>query len=196
MWKYVFTIFFFVTSLNPILAQVDNPARIPQIEKYLANLKTFEADLTQQNPDGSQARGKFFLNRPKKFRIKYTEPKELILVSDGSFFIEYDPKEDIPNFISLESTPASLFLQDKITLSGEVSIRYLKEKDGLIFVELYKTKDPDVGSITLIFSDKPMSMIGWIINDAQQNTTAITLQNIKENQPIQDSLFETARIKP
>lgn len=196
MWKYVFAIFFFVTSLNLVFAQVDNPARIPQIEKYLANLKTFEADLTQQNPDGSQARGKFFLNRPKKFRIKYTEPKELILVSDGSFFIEYDPKEDIPNFISLESTPASLFLQDKITLSGEVSIRYLKEKDGLIFVELYKTKDPDVGSITLIFSDKPMSMIGWIINDAQQNTTAITLQNIKENQPIQDSLFETARIKP
>lgn len=86
MWKYVFAIFFFVTSLNLVFAQVDNPARIPQIEKYLANLKTFEADLTQQNPDGSQARGKFFLNRPKKFRIKYTEPKELILVSDGSFF--------------------------------------------------------------------------------------------------------------
>lgn len=175
-------------------ANADQQKMVQKIESYLAGLKTFEADLVQQNPDQSIAKGKFYLDRPQKFRVQYSEPKEKIVVSDGSFFIEYDPKEDIPNFISIESTPASLFLQEKLKLSGDVSVQSIIEKDGLILASVYKTKEPDVGVLTLVFSQNPMSLIGWVIEDAQQNTTSISLSNIKENKPINKKLFETSRI--
>lgn len=194
MLKFIVRVFFVCIFVSPVCAKVDKAARIAQIEAYFGNLKTFESDVVQQNPDGSESKGKFYLSRPDKFRIKYTEPKELIYVYDGSVFVEYDPKMDLPHFIPLDSTPASLFLQEKIKLSGDVTLRQLTEKNGLIYAELSKTQDPDAGSITLILNDKPISLAGWIIVDAQQNTTVIRMHNIKENQPIKENLLTTSRV--
>jgi outer membrane lipoprotein-sorting protein len=172
-----------------------NQQVIQKIESYFDGLKTFQADLYQRNPDGSIAKGKFFLQRPDQFRIQYSEPKEVILVSDGSVFIEYDPKEDIPNFISLESTPAHLLLKPKFRLSGEISVRSIKVQNGIVQAEVYKTAEPDMGHITLMFSEKPMKLVRWIVQDSQGNLTEVSLSNIQENQPLKGGLFDTARVK-
>lgn len=194
MVKFASRFLIILLTIAPLNAAPSRQVLVQQIETYWDNMKTYQADLKQQNPDQSIAKGQLFLNRPAKFRIQYSEPKELILVSDGSFFIEYDPKEDVPNFISLESTPASLLLKEKLKLSGDVSVRDIRVDDGMIFAVLYKTQEPDVGSITLIFKEKPMLLIGWMIEDSQGNVTTISLNNIQENKPIKDSLFETSQI--
>ena len=191
-------IFLFVLGMlvfvKPAEASAQKQAAIQKIENYFDHLKTLQADLVQINPDRSLAKGKFYWQRPEKFRIQYTEPKDNIFVSDGRFFIEYDPKEDMPNFISLESTPASLFLKDKLRLSGDVSVRHIEVSGGHITVVLYKTQDPDVGNLTMVFEEKPMKLVHWIIHDAQGNTTEVSLKNIVENQPINESKFATSRV--
>lgn len=194
MLRIILSVLIMLISISPLEAVPQKQATIQQIEKYFDGLKTYEADLMQINPDQSKAKGKFFLSRPEKFRVQYSEPKELILVSDGSFLIEYDPKEDIPNFLSLESTPANLLLKEKLKLSGDISVRDITQANGTLHAVLYKTKEPDMGTITLIFNEKPMSLVGWIIEDPQQNTTIISLRNVKENKPIKKDLFETSRI--
>jgi len=194
MSRVILRLFLWVLCAAPLNAEAPNPVLVKQIETYLDGLKTYQADLQQVNPDQSVAKGKFFLNRPHKFRVQYSEPKEQIVVSDGKFFIEYDPKEDVPNFISLESTPASLFLRDKLRLSGDVSVKSLHIDSGVIYAVLYKTQEPDVGSLTMVFREKPMQLIGWMVEDGQGNITKVSLRNVIENKPIKDSLFETSRI--
>jgi outer membrane lipoprotein-sorting protein len=184
-----------ICLVSTLHAEPQKQAIIQKIEKYFDDLKTFQADLSQRNPDGSSAKGKFFLQRPDQFRIQYSAPKEMILVSDGNVFIEYDPKEDMPNFISLESTPASLLLKPKLRLSGEVSVRNIRVENGIIYVELYKTADPDVGHMTLIFQEKPMHLMRWVVQDSQGNITEVALGNIVENKPLKGGLFDTARVK-
>jgi outer membrane lipoprotein-sorting protein len=195
MIKFILGCMIALSSIAIVKAEPHKQAMVQKIENYFDGLKTYQADLTQLNPDQSVAKGKFFLHRPEKFRVQYSEPKELIVVSDGSFFIEYDPKEDIPNFISLESTPASLLLKKKLRLSGDVSVRDIRAENGKIYADLYKTKDPDVGHITLVFQENPMKLIRWVVQDAQGNITEVSLNNVAENQPIKDNLFETSRIK-
>src|SRR5260221_2819576 len=51
---------------------------IKLIENYFADLKTFKADFSQKNPDGSVSKGEFYLSRPDKFRLHYKQPKEHI----------------------------------------------------------------------------------------------------------------------
>ncbi len=183
-----------VSFVLPVKAETQKQELIHKIEKYFDGLKTLKADVVQVNPDQSTSTGRFYWDRPEKFRIHYLEPKDRIFVSDGSVFIEYDTQEDIPNFISLESTPASLFLKPKLRLSGDVSVREIQADANKITVVLYKTKDPDVGTLTLTFSQKPMQLVHWIIHDAQGNVTQVSLNNVVENQPIKDNLFTTSRI--
>jgi outer membrane lipoprotein-sorting protein len=177
-------------------AQADprKDALVLQIEKYFDGLKTYQADLVQQNADASVSKGKFFLSRPSKFRFQYSEPKEMIYVSDGSVFIEYDPKEDVPNFLPLDSTPASIVMREKVKLSGDVTVRDIRVEGGLISAVLFKTAEPDVGSITMVFQEKPMHLVGWVVDDGQGNVTKVSLRSYVENQPIKDNLFETSRI--
>lgn len=190
--KYITALFVLAFSFSAdAMAQqhTTHTQTIKKIEDYFAQLKTYEADFVQINPDRTISKGKFFLERPDRFRLAYSEPKETVLISDGLFFIEYDPKDNIPNFLSLDSTPASLLMKEKIKLSGEVTVGELQSFDNVVQATLYRTDDPSLGAITLVFTEKPFTLVHWIVHDAQGNQTEVSLKNIKQNQKLGPNLF-------
>jgi outer membrane lipoprotein-sorting protein len=48
---------------------------------------------------------------------------------------------------------------------------------GALRVALKEVKNPDAGTVTLVFADKPLSLRKWEIVDAQGVTTEVSLVN-------------------
>ena len=179
-------LFFFII---PADANVSKDKLVQKVEQYFHQLKTYQADFMQVNPDNLVVRGKFYLQRPNKFRLDYLIPKKLVLLSDGTSFIEYDPKDNTTNLLSLDSTPAAILMKENIKLSGEITVKQIQAMDNIIQVSLYRTDDPSLGSITLVFKENPMQLIHWYIYDAQGGMTEVALKNIRENQKLPSDLF-------
>jgi outer membrane lipoprotein-sorting protein len=57
-------------------------------------------------------------------------------------------------------------------------------------VTLTKTKDQEQGSITMVFSDKPLALRKWTITDPQGIETTVTLSNLESGVKIDPELFE------
>ena len=66
-----------------------------QLEKYLDGLSAWSADFKQAIEDSRgavlrSAAGKFYLQRPGRFRWDYVEPSEQLVLSDGKQIWFYD----------------------------------------------------------------------------------------------------------
>lgn len=181
--------FCLVLFVSPLQAEESKAQLISKIEKYFVDLKTYQANFTQVNPDRSIAKGKFYLDRPNKFRLEYSSPKKTVLISDGNFFIEYDPQDNIPNFLSLDATPAAILMKENIKLSGDITVKNLQTVDNVIQVTLVKTADPSLGSITLVFKQNPMELIHWFIHDSQGGVTEVALKDIRQNKKLPKHIF-------
>ncbi|MGB0934882.1 MAG: LolA family protein, partial [Alphaproteobacteria bacterium] len=67
---------------------------IQMVEQYFDALTTMEADFTQINEDSSISSGIFYLQRPGKFRLDYTDPDSLLVVTQGNDLVTYDSYSD------------------------------------------------------------------------------------------------------
>jgi outer membrane lipoprotein-sorting protein len=56
-------------------------------------------------------------------------------------------------------------------------------------VTLVQTKDPGVGSLTLVFEDRPLKLRQWKVIDAEGRTTGVSLENMSENVTFPSSTF-------
>jgi outer membrane lipoprotein-sorting protein len=53
------------------------------------------------------------------------------------------------------------------------------------------TRDnPDMGEVTLTFSDKPLELRKWSVRDVQDNLTQVTLQNTRYGVNLNADLFK------
>jgi outer membrane lipoprotein-sorting protein len=102
--------------VGPLQSNGAREARAPppqgHVEKYLTGLATWSADFTQTIDDGNgkvlrSAAGKFYLQRPGKFRWDYTEPSEQLVLADGKQIWFYDKDLAQANVRDMDSTLAS-----------------------------------------------------------------------------------------
>src|SRR5580692_12408039 len=94
------------------------------VEKALAGLSSWSADFTQTIADGQgkelrSAAGKFYLQRPGKFRWDYAEPSQQLVLSDGKQIWFYDKDLAQANVRALDATLAST---PAMLLSGTGSV--------------------------------------------------------------------------
>ncbi len=174
-------------SLSAV-AKDDNKARITKVEHYFNDLKSLQADFIQFNQDGSLSKGKFFLARPGKFRFDYSTPANMQVISDGQDIRSYENGERSDS-ISLESTPAYLILRKNLKLSGDITITSMEPRTGEFSVTLVNTRDPDAGSMTLIFKESPFELMRWVVNDLQGNITQVALHNLVYDEKLPSQLF-------
>lgn len=163
---------------------------VAKIEKYLHDLKTMKARFTQTAPNGEKTSGVFYLKRPGKMRFEYDPPVDDFIVADGLFIYFYDSVMEHQSSTAIGNSLADFILRDNIRLSGDIKILEIKEglidKDKSLEVTLAQTADPGAGSLTLIFRQKPMQLVSWVINDAQGLTTTLALWEVHSNIHIED----------
>ena len=165
-------------------------ADVVRIEAYLNAISTLQARFLQVSSDGGYAEGDFYLFRPGRLRIDYDPPVPVLIVANGRHLIYFDEKLSQVTYLGLDSTPAGILLADHISFSGRIAVTHFERGEQALRVTLAQAGDPLAGNITLVFSERPLVLKKWIVEDAQGTTTTVSLFSARSGVPLNPDLFE------
>ena len=123
-------------------------------------------------------------------RIEYNPPVPIEIVATGRALVFHDRKLEQVSYFGLDSTPASILLAESVQLSGRVTIVGFERGPGAVAVTLVNSDDAGEGSITLVFSDRPLELRKWVVVDAQRVTTTMSLFGARFGMDLDPELFE------
>lgn len=173
-----------------VILSAQDRADVTRIEAYLNATKAIQARFLQVAPDGNTSQGQAWLVRPGRMRFQYDPPSPFLLVGGNGLLVFNDSQLRQTSNIPLNSTPLGLLLQDNLKLFGEITIVSFVRQPGQIQVGVVRTRSPQDGVLTLIFSDNPLSLRQWTVLDAQRQETRVTLSNMQVGGSYPSSLFE------
>ena len=169
---------------------------IVQLKAFLHNSASLTADFKQvsldKNGDPKQTSfGKFFLNRPGKFRWNYLKPFVQEIVSNGGkvWFYDADLEQVTVKKLddSLGSTPA-LLLTGQVNLEEKFKLEEQGRGDGLNWIKL-APKDEESGFKYIFIGLEKGQLAGMELSDNFGQLTRIYFSNIQINPTLNDSLF-------
>lgn len=164
-------------------------AEIASLETYLNSVRTVRSSFLQIASNGRVAEGILYLSRPGKLRINYKPPAQLQIFGDEFWLIFVDEELKEVNQLPIGATPAALLLRDEIRLSGDIKVRRITRRNGLIRLHLIQAKEPDAGQLIVAFAAAPLSLRGWTVIDAQGIETTVDLIAPTINEKIADQVF-------
>jgi outer membrane lipoprotein-sorting protein len=163
---------------------------INRIEGYLNGIRTMQSRFIQINPDGSAWNGNLYVRRPGRFRFEYDPPIPHLLIANGSWFFHVDRALQETNVIPLAKTPAQFLVREDVSLKNDFKITKLEQSQGIVQIGLVTRDNPELGEVTLTFSDKPLELRKWTVRDMQENITQITLQNTRYGVNLNPDMFK------
>jgi len=166
------------------------------LSRYLNDLRTIEAQITQINGDGSISTGKLQIKRPGKMRFEYNPPNEgLVLVEANSVAVFDDKSNQGPEIYPLRRTPLSIILARNVNL-GQANMVTGHSFDGTATtVTAQDPEHPEYGSIELKFTGNPIELRQWIVNDAEGGSTTVVLGEKKTGHTIANRTFSIEQAK-
>jgi outer membrane lipoprotein-sorting protein len=156
---------------------IDDKASVTRALKYLNDISTLRARFVQISSNGAYAEGEVLVDRPGKLRFDYDPPNPALLIANGLELLYYDRELQQASFLPLWETPLWFLLRKQVKLSDDVRVVEVDRGRGALRVALKEVKNPDAGTVTLVFADKPLSLRKWEIVDAQGVTTEVSLVN-------------------
>jgi outer membrane lipoprotein-sorting protein len=173
------------------VAIVLNPrdtADLQRVAVYLNSIRTMYARFQQVSSSGGVTNGQLWMARPGRMRFEYDPPTQILLLAD-MFYVYYVDKELAEmSKVGLKSTPAWLLLRDPITFDDLIVTRFDRGADALRITVVEKA-DPDKGSLTMAFSDRPLALRQWSIVDQQRKTTTVSLYDERFGMALDPKLF-------
>jgi outer membrane lipoprotein carrier protein len=168
-----------------------------EVEKYLAGLSSWSADFKQTIEDGQGhvlrgAAGKFYLERPGKFRWDYSEPSVQLILADGKQIWFYDKDLAQANVRSVDGTLAStpaMLLTGTGSVSNQFDIKALPDEGGLRWFQLVpKHPDTDFQLVRIGF-DKDGELASMFLADKLNQITQLTFTHPMKNPKFAPDLF-------
>ncbi|MFN4288480.1 MAG: LolA family protein [Brevundimonas sp.] len=165
-------------------------ALVDQAVGYFQSMNAAQGDFIETGPGGQQFRGRFWLQRPGRMRFEYTQPQGLLVVADGSNLNRYDPRLNVFRQAPLSATPLSAFLARDVRLDQTVRVeRVTRMANGGFSMVARSARNPNEGSVTLVFSGSPLRLLEWTVTDAQGQRTRTQLNNLQPARNLNASLF-------
>jgi outer membrane lipoprotein-sorting protein len=88
------------------------------------------------------------------------------------------------------STPAGVLLKENPKLLGDVTVTGVERGPGALRVKIAQSDDLMAGTITLVFSDGPLTLRKWVVTDAQGVETTVSLIDTRFGGKLDSQLFE------
>ncbi|MEZ5823922.1 MAG: outer membrane lipoprotein carrier protein LolA [Geminicoccaceae bacterium] len=178
------------TLLSPASGRSATTVTVDAIEAYLNDLGSMRSRFSQIAPDGSMSTGMFALERPGRLRLDYDPPSGVLLIAPGDWrLVFYDSTIRQVNVIPIGETPLGFLLDEKVRLSGPVTIVDQRLTGDEVGVTLVRSDAPDQGNVTLIFAPSPLELRRWVVVDAQGLTTHVILEGIERGIELDPELF-------
>ena len=129
------------------------------------------------------------MRRPGRLRFKYDSPTPILIIADGVWLVLWDKELDQVDRVPLSSTPLAFLVREKVSFGDPIVIRSIERAPGFLNVTVFDKRREDDGDITLIFSDQPLRLRQWLVTDAQQLQTRVSLYDLVANVPLDIKLF-------
>jgi outer membrane lipoprotein-sorting protein len=185
---------FLIVGAAPANAQADPvlddgaKADIARIERYLNELTTLDSRFVQFSAQGI-AEGRIVLSRPGNMRIEYEDPVPVLLVASGYLLMYHDRDLIQTTYLPVSETPAGFLLDEKIQLSGDITVTDFERGPASLRLTVIETDAPESGSVTLAFEDAPLRLIKWHVQDAQGNDVDVALLEPEFGTEVDGDLF-------
>ena len=176
-------------DIVPMEMTIQDKEDLKRVVKYLEGIKTLRGGFIQVSSSSRVSSGKLFMSRPGRMRFEYDPPEAILMIADGLFLVYIDKDLEQTTHVFLKSTPLSFLVQEKIDFKGDVTVTEINRPPGILQIKIRKTKEPELGSIQLVFSDKPLLLKKWIVIDAQNIITTVNLTGIQTGIKLDPKLF-------
>jgi len=190
----------FSTALGPDSAVAEKavPATLTEqdksdlkrVEAYLESLSTLKGGFLQLSSNGGVASGKVYMSRPGKMRFEYDPPASILMIADGTFLIYIDKDLDQVTHVFLRSTPVNFLVREDIQMDGDITVTNIERSPAVLRMTVQDTDEPEKGSLTLVFADKPLTLRKWTVVDAQNIRTDVTLTGLQTGVILDPKLFQ------
>ena len=160
------------------------------LSSYLNAMTTAESAFIQITDDGSQSTGRMYIKRPGRIRFEYDPPELALVIVGGGQVAVFDPKANAePTRFPLIHTPLSLVLEKTVNLARRDMVVTHKSEGPITFIVLQDPDRPEYGSIQLMFTDNPVQLSQWIVDDNSGSQTQIVLGGWVQGQELPNILF-------
>ena len=161
-----------------------------EISAYFNAMTTAEAQFSQMTDEGETSTGRLFIRRPGRMRFEYDPPEKTLVVVGGGQVAVFDPKSrDEPLRFPLRHSPLNLVLEREVDLAQRNMVVAHFEAESQTAVTLQDPENPDYGFIQLIFTDNPVQLRQWIVQDNSGGRTQIILDSLTEGGRLSNVLF-------
>ena len=177
-----------VILTSPVVAE---KISLNEISSYFNAMTTAEAQFSQITDTGETSTGRLFIRRPGRIRFEYDPPEETLVVVGGGQVAVFDPKSrDEPQRFPLRHSPLNLVLEREVDLAQRDMVVAHFEAESQTAVTLQDAENPDYGFIQLIFTNNPVQLREWIVQDNSGGRTQIVLDSLTEGGRLSNVLFD------
>ncbi|MFK7878608.1 LolA family protein [Roseobacter sp.] len=173
------------------LPAVADKLSLNEISIYFNGLKTAQGAFTQINDDGTISSGTLYISRPGKMRFEYDPPEQALVVASANAVVIIDKKSNQPpETYPLNKTPLSLILARQVDLQRARMVTGHDYDGTATTVTAQDPKNPEYGTIQMSFTDAPVQLRQWRINDANGAQTTVILGAFETNVSLRNTLFD------
>lgn len=180
-----------------LVAALAHASASSEVEKYLAGLSSWSADFTQTIEDAQgkvlrSASGKFYLQRPGKFRWDYAEPSQQLVLGDGHEIWFYDKDLQQANVRDMDATLAStpaVLLSGTGSVAEQFDIKALPDEGGLRWFQLIPKHPGTDFELVRIGFDKDGELASMFLADKLNQITQLTFTHPVKNPKFIPDLF-------
>jgi outer membrane lipoprotein-sorting protein len=181
-----------VAHAAPVPAQLtqQDTLELQRIAAYLNNIRTMTARFQQTANNGGVSTGHLWVARPGRMRFEYDPPTPITLLADSASVYYWDKQLNQTSKYELRQTPAWFFLRDPISFGADVVVTRFEHLGGIVRVTVVESGQPDAGSLTLDFSENPLTLRQWTVIDQQGKRTVVSLSDLQYGMALDPKLFQ------
>jgi len=179
-----------VAAPAPAVLTPQDTLELQRIAAYLNGIRTMTARFRQIANNGAVSTGKLWVARPGRMRFEYDSPNPITLLADSNYVYYWDKELKQASKYELRSTPAWFLLRDPISFGGDVVVTSVQHAGAAIGVTVVESAQSDAGSLTLVFTENPLTLRQWIVVDQQGKTTTVTLSDLQFGMALDPMLFQ------
>lgn len=174
----------------PAALSPQDTLELQRIAAYMNGIRTMTANFQQVANNGAVTTGRLWVARPGRMRFQYNPPDPITLLADATSVYYRDVQLNQVSKYDLRETPAWFFLRDPIDFGSDVEVSQYQHVGNVVRVTVVETAHPDAGSLTLVFTENPLTLRQWTVVDQQGKTTTVTLSDLRFGMALDPALFQ------